>query len=216
MEWVQDVLESNEPAKWLFTGDCVTHGVRYTLGGRDYVQLFEERVRGELGRHRDFVAKTAVKSWTTKDVLEDIEWSILRHKPDVVSIMLGINDCCRQLQDFKSNYLEILDKIKKRTSAHVILHTPNPIVPGTDPSREPTLPAIVEQIHQIGAQRGLHVVDHWREWKGAWREDPARIYTWMADTIHPNANGHRAFARLLFQEMQIWDQASIACGVVIP
>jgi len=216
MDAIRSLLNSEQPVKWLFTGDSITHGVYYTLGQRDYVQIFEERVRGEMGRSRDLVIRTAVGGWTTELVYADIEWNILQFDPDVVSIMLGMNDACLlTLDDFGRHYRAILDAIAEKTHARAILHTPNPVVPGSDPSREASLPAIVERVRALGTERGLPVVDHWAEWQRAWQEDPGRIHTWMGDAIHPSVYGHRAFARLLLGELGIWDDSSPCCRFAV-
>lgn len=207
MEGIEELLKSEKRVKWLFTGDSITHGVLYTFGSRDYVQLFEERLRFELARPLDLVIRTAVSGWTVPQVLNNIEWNILQFKPDVVSIMLGMNDADRvSPTDFAQGYRKILDILKENGDPRVLLHTPNPIVPGHNKVRDENLPSVVEEIRKIGAERGIHVVDHWAEWQSL-----ERIFPWMGDTIHPNAQGHMAFARRLFKDLGIWNEESAVC-----
>ena len=85
----------SEPILWVFPGDSITHGWRHTMGWRDYTEIFSERVRGELRRLRDVVIKTAVKGWRVSDLRADLEWSVLQHRPHVLSIALGMNDCTK-------------------------------------------------------------------------------------------------------------------------
>jgi lysophospholipase L1-like esterase len=223
MERIKELLKSDEPIKWVFAGDSITHGAFHTLGCRDYVQIFEERVRYEKWRIKDAVIRTAISGWITGILLENIDWNILQYDPDVVSIMIGMNDAAGVDEDdmkgrvasFYGNYNKILDTIAEKTHAEVILHTPNPVIPGLDPMREPNLPTLVEQIKQIGRERNIPVVDHWTEWNRAREENPIRTHSWMNDFIHPGAQGHRAFARLLLKELDLWDENTMCCGSVL-
>lgn len=223
MECVKELLKSDASLKWVFAGDSITHGAYHTLGCRDYVQIFEERVRYEKWRIKDAVIKTAVSGWITGILLENIDWNILQYDPDVVSIMIGMNDAAgvdeadmkNRVASFYGNYNKILDTISARTHAKVILHTPNPVIPGLDPMREPNLPSLVEQIKTIGKERDILVVDHFAEWNRAREENPIRTHSWMNDSIHPGAQGHRAFAKLLLNELDLWDDKSTCCGSLL-
>lgn len=214
---INELLKCESSVKWVFAGDSITHGALHTYGSRDYVQIFEERIRYELGRCSDIVIKTGVSGWTTQSLLDNIDCNILQFQPQVVSIMIGMNDAAsgpEHLDTFVNNYNAIIDKIEAMTGAQIFLHTPNQIVPECDMSREPTLPHIVNHIRTLGSERKLMVVDHWEEWTRAWEENSIRIHQWTADPIHPNKYGHKAFARLLFKELGIWDDSSICCGAL--
>lgn len=217
MERVKQLFEQERPIRWLFAGDSITHGVVHTFGERDYVQIFEERIRCEMQRPFDLVFRTAISGWTTKDLRENLDWAILQQNPTVVSLMIGMNDACDlSLDAFTDNYNAVLDELAENCSAQVILHTPNPVIPGTEPFREPRLPVFAERVWQIAADRDLPLVNHWEEWQKAWKEYPYRSFGWMSDAIHPNAFGHRAFARLLMQELGIWNESSLCCRLPIP
>ena len=47
MHRLHQLLKSPAPVKWLFYGDSLTEGSLHTFGYRDFVQLFEERIRCE-------------------------------------------------------------------------------------------------------------------------------------------------------------------------
>ena len=214
------MLSNEKPLKWVFAGDSITHGAYHTYGQRDYVQIIEERVRYELGRSLDVFIKTAVSGWTTQEILSNIDWSILQFEPDIVSIMIGWNDAYRlSIDDFAVNYRKILGTLLEKTNARIILHTETPVIPGGEinrPEREKNIPEFLEMIKAIGDEYGLPVVDHYSEWVRAQQENPIRVHSWMNDAVHPNAYGHRALARLILIELNIWDDDSRCCGVVVP
>lgn len=218
MDRIKELLKGKEPVRWVFAGDSITHGAHWTFGQRDYVQLFEERLRWELDRRRDFITRTGISGYTTGSIRNDIEWNILQFKPHIVSIMVGMNDASTPstVQTFGDNYRFILDTIASRIESQVIIHTPNRIVTGFDKRRDAGLLSIVEEIYKIGKERNIPIIDHWTEYEKAWQDNPARKFTWMGNEIHPNAMGHRAFARLMFKELGIWDEGSSFNDVRIP
>jgi lysophospholipase L1-like esterase len=213
MERIKKLLSSDVPLRWLFTGDSITHGALHTFGSRDYVQIFEERVRWEIGRVRDHIIRTAISGYKTGSILEDIQWNVLQYHPHIVSIMIGMNDAAEGIETlatFRNNYLSILDSIlSSRKDTAFLLHTPNPVIPGTSGVREENLSAIADTIIKIGKERNIPVIDHYKHWQMAWKENPIRIFTWMTDGVHPGSQGHLAFARLLLKEIGIWDEHSV-------
>jgi lysophospholipase L1-like esterase len=141
-------------------------------------------------------------------ILEDIEWHILQYNPHFVSIMLGMNDAKYPMEDFDKDYTRILDILAEKTDAVVVLHTPNPAIPGSEPLREPSLPIVAEKIRKLGKDRGLTVVDHRALWEKVWEENPELARSRMNDSQHPNGKGHKVFAKLIFQTLGIWDPES--------
>lgn len=211
-------MGSPVPMKWIFCGDSVTHGAKHTFGGRDYTELFSERLRWELARYRDIVIKTGVKGRTAKEVLADIEWSVLQFKPDVVSMMLGINDCrmgTNGLSAFKDDYRRIIDRIRKADASVIILHTPNITWMEAKDGRD-TLPLYVEEIRRIANQCDLPLVDHSAHWLSAIQQKPIRATAWMNDSLHPGQYGHVELAHLLLKELGLWSQDSDVCRLFTP
>lgn len=44
MERVRQLLQSEQPVKWLFYGDSITHGALHTFGYRDYARLLYDEL----------------------------------------------------------------------------------------------------------------------------------------------------------------------------
>lgn len=207
-ERIVGFLSDAQPRRWVFGGDSITHGALHTFGWRDYCELFSERLRYEMGRGRDCVIKTAISGWRITHIADDLDWSILQHRPDVVSLNLGMNDCQDGpggLDKFNSAYRQVLETIRRQTSAAVILHTPQCILPG-ETVRYANLPAYVEAVRNLAKSFNAVLIDH----DACWAEAQQRgvINYWLSDAIHPNEIGHRAMARLLLQQLNIWDAGS--------
>lgn len=216
---MMSVPSEQQDITWLFCGDSITHGVVYLYNLRDYTEIFHQRLRTELGRVHDAVIRTAISGWTTRQTLADVERRILRHKPDVLSIMLGMNDSGTHnnlpLPEFCDNYNKILDLAEKCSSPALIMHTANPIWDSAKDCRG-TLGEYNKAVREIATQRGAVLVDHEKYWQEMAKEDPRRLVVWMADQIHPNHYGHVAFAHEMFRALDVWDDNSVMCRLFKP
>lgn len=206
-------LFDSDPVVWLFTGDSVTQGAVHTFGWRDYSQLFAERVRYEMRRTRDAVINTAISGRRITDLAADLDWSVLRHRPDVISLMFGLNDCPKGeagLDEFQRTYRQVLDQL---SGTPLLIHTPNRVL-ATDSSRRENLPAYVDTVRTLAKEFDAILVDHHADW--AQIEADNNLDHWIGHGCHPNEYGHRAMARTLFRELGIWDANSHTGRLLIP
>lgn len=217
MQAVRELLKGESPVKWVFTGDSITHGAKHTVGWRDYVELFCERLRWELGRSRDVVIKTGISGWTIERIADDLEWNVLQFQPGCVSIMVGMNDCPQGpqgLDRFRETYLRTISRIREEAGAEVLLHTPNWTLATGGDVRMQLLPAYAEAIRDIAREANAPLIDHFAEWLEA---DPTgAMHHWIGHGCHPNEYGHRAMAHALFRALGIWDDASWTCQLNVP
>lgn len=213
---VADLIRSELPTRWVFTGDSITHGALHTLGFRDYPELISERLRYEMRRARDMVLKTGVNGWTIPQIHSDIEWNILQFRPNLLSINVGMNDCVRTaggVDEFKRVYHEVVSKARKACGCAVVLHTPNAIG-SWDHARYPALPAYAQAVREVAAESGAVLVDHFALWKKA--DQAQRMYLWLSDAIHPNNFGHLAMAQETLRVLGMWDPDSATCRMFVP
>jgi acyl-CoA thioesterase I len=213
-ERIQVILKDSKPHVWVFTGDSITHGAKHTAGWRSYSEIFEERLRWELARTRDWVINTGISSQTTASILNDFEWRVARFEPSVVSIMIGTNDCAKAditPAVFEKNLITLIEKIRA-LKAVPVLHTPNPIILTTSPERK-TLPDYVNVIRQVAAAQKTLLVDNHEYWENRQKKFLNDVYKqWLNDRLHPNHVGHQQIARLLFKKLNIFDPEAPTCG----
>ncbi len=184
---------------WVFAGDSITHGVVHTGTSRDYVELFAEQVR--WARFGEVMVTTGYSGWRITDLAAHLDYAVLRHRPEVVSLMFGTNDCAEDSgsspEQFAADYRRQLDQITAAGAPRLILQTPPGVTPAASGGRAAALPAFVDQVRRIADERGLLLVDHFAHWQAA--GDDAE--PWYADPFHPNAAGHAEMARLLCETL---------------
>ncbi len=217
---IKELLTRKQPVAWVFTGDSVTHGALHTHGWRSYPELFAERVRWELreqNRVRDIVINTGVSGDRAQSLLSDLDWRVLHLRPDVVSLMLGLNDCSygpvgHEL--FRKDLTAIVNKVRA-AGAIPILNTPNTVYLKRAPTHG-DLPAYAQVVRDVALATKAILVDHYSHWESA-KPDQEQLLSWLADeSIHPGYIGHRQLANLIFQELGIFDDKSPTCQLAVP
>lgn len=213
---VAELFKRPEPITWLFAGDSIAQGAVHTMGWRDFTEHFRERVRWELQRRRDCVINTAISGWRVSNLNDDLQWSILRHKPDVVLVYIGMNDCtlgADGLQPFREGYLNLIRSMRDGGVGEIVVQTPNRVQPA-DAVRYPHVRAYAETIREVAAHEDVLLVDHFAAWESA--EKSESMAYWLSDPCHPNYLGHRAMAHTIFRTLGIWDDASRTCRQFVP
>ncbi|MBU1700891.1 MAG: SGNH/GDSL hydrolase family protein [Candidatus Eisenbacteria bacterium] len=215
MNSVRKILALNAPLTWLFYGDSITHGAYHTFGLRDYPELFDERVRGEMGRVSDTVINTAISGDTTRELLNGFARRVARFQPDLIFLMIGMNDCSEEsgidLAEFTGNLRRLAD-LAAGLPARLCLQTTCPILKGTAPDREPRFNDFMEAVREVARERLLPLIDH----TAYWQMHPEQHGRWMSDSFHPNGHGHRVFAGLIFRELGIQSDSEPSGRFFIP
>ncbi len=201
--------EPAAPVRWLFLGDSITHGAFHTLGGRDYTELFKERVRWELNRRKDMVLNMGMSGFTSGDLVAELPFILQNYRPDIVFIMIGTNDAGRGVTtaDFQHN-LEKTCGLLDPVGCRIIWQTP-PCPNGTVYGER--MPALLDGMRALAAERNEILVDHYAFWSGQ-----KRLAYWLSDHIHPNREGHCALAAELFRQLGIFDPEADTCRLYIP
>jgi len=208
-------LKSPEPITWLFAGDSITHGSVHLLEFRNYVQLFEERIRTELRRHFDVVVNTGVGGWRLADILAHREHVIFRFRPTIVSLAIGMNDAAHvpisELAEWEHALSSLLHEIRSSGCEALIVHTP-PLV--DTQSQRPmaqkrlNVPAFCEAIRRQATAHGAILADHQAFWNERMAVNERVVLFSQSDTIHPNTYGHRMMLECLCRQLGIWSPTS--------
>ena len=118
-------------------------------------------------------------------------------KPDIVSIMIGINDVCHAdrltTEKYETTYREILDRIKKETKAKIILIEPFllHINENLIPVRE-DLNTKIEVVRKLVKEYKTYYIPMDKIFQKASKKQPPSF--WAVDGVHPGVAGHALMA----------------------
>lgn len=221
LQRIQELLARDKAAIWLFAGDSITHGVAAN-GWRDYVQLFELKLRWELLRKEHVVIKTAASGWIVASIDNRLEWYLEKFSPDVICMNFGMNDCVLSLSDpnaigpWKKRYAKVINRIHA-ADIPIIIHTPNAMhseSQSSDVKRRVHLEEYVVAIRELAEDSGAVLIDNYKCWKDYQKKEAVK--RWMSDDIHPNYYGHRVIAQEMFKKLGIYDPNSFSCRLAVP
>ena len=177
-------------------GDSVT-GVYYHTGSRRaYTAMLGLALERAVPGIRVRAINAGISGHTTANGLARIDSDVLAHKPDIVTVMFGLNDMTRvPLAEYRKNLQTIVGKCRG-IGAEVILATPNNVI---DTPRRPTgrLVEYCDVVRELGRELKVPVCDCYRGFDAIRHHDRDDWRLLMSDQIHPNMDGHRQIARQL-------------------
>lgn len=200
------LIGSRRPLTWVFTGDSITHGLIHTRGARNYVDHLHELIRGDLGRVQDIVINTAVTGWRADLVLGDFDRRVADWRPDVVTLMIGTNDCTTEWLDtvidpstFEASIAAFVRSVRE-IDAVPVLQTPPTIDLLRAPDRE-RIGDFAQRIRDVAAREDVVVVDQHARFTefsaGTGPGNEGMPWGLLDDAFHPNAAGHALLALAL-------------------
>jgi|GEM_PF-586394 len=196
VERTRQKLLAGEPVRIVCFGDSVT-GVYYHTGSRRaYTDMLGIALRKSVDGAQVETINAGISGHTTVNALARIDKDVLSHKPDLVTVMFGLNDMVRvPLDDYRANLKTIVAKCHE-IGAEVVLATPNNVV---TTSGRPTEKLITycDIVREVGRELSVPVCDCYREMDGLRARDEFAWRLLMSDAIHPNMDGHKVMAELL-------------------
>lgn len=113
------MIEGDKGLNIVFTGDSITHGPLHTKGYRSYTEHFRERLKekfkNNIVKENIIIFNTGVSGATTRDIIRDFNICVDICDPDIVFIMLGMNDSSNEivpLEEYRKNILELINKVR--------------------------------------------------------------------------------------------------------
>ena len=199
------MIELKKGMRILFHGDSLTDNLRADVTefiGCGYTRFVSSYLRGSFPELNLEFINRAVSGNRTCDLVERWDWDTIHVKPDVCSIMIGVNDCWRKYdandpttaEQFEKNYRNILNKCKDNGIKCIIIE---PYLLMTHPEREIWLKEdlvfkqeITKKLAKEYDCEYIPMQDIFN--KACETTDP--IY-WSWDGVHPNIAGQFIIAK---------------------
>ena len=144
----------------VFIGDSITDAGRleavYRPFGYGYVHFVANSLLGKYPEYNINIINTGISGNTIRDLNNRWEKDCLNHKPDILSILIGINDVCRQytdtmnaavlLEEYELTYKRLLSQVQEKYNCQIVLMEPFMFC---DDKTNPAYKTLQEYIHAV-------------------------------------------------------------------
>jgi len=159
---MQTKIELKPNLSIVFIGDSITDAgrleVAYRPFGYGYVHFVAYHLLAKYPEYNINVINTGISGNTIRDLDYRWEKDCLNHKPDILSVLIGINDVFRQytgtpdaavlLDEYQLTYKRLLSLVKEKYNCRLVLIEPFMFC---DDKTNPAYKALQQYIHAVRA-----------------------------------------------------------------
>jgi lysophospholipase L1-like esterase len=189
----------------LFQGDSITDGNRGRgpdlnhVHGHGYVYLIAARNGAGAPSQNTTFLNRGVSGNTVLDLSKRWAKDTLELKPDVLSVLIGVNDSSKGVppETFEKTYDELLTAARAANpKLRLVLCEPflGASGPAIDksPGRRERLALLVPVVRRLAEKHGATLVDFQKVFDEALLRTPSSYWIW--DGVHPTTAGHQLMA----------------------
>jgi acyl-CoA thioesterase I len=202
-------IELNRGDTILFIGDSITDADRnshaYKPFGFGYVHFAANYLLGKYPEYNLKIINTGISGNTIRDLESRWQEDCLDHKPDILSIMIGVNDVWRQfatedelpfavqLGEYKTIYNELLTDVKRKCNSQTVICEPFMFCDDYNNPMFAHLRTYIEAVHRIADDFDAVLVPLQKAIDERIKEVPPQ--NWSADSVHPEVWAHAWIAQ---------------------
>lgn len=189
-------LKTGKPVKIVCFGDSVT-GVYYHTGSRRaYTDMLGIAIKKAIPQADLTMVNAGISGNTTANALARIARDVLKQRPDLVTVMFGLNDMGKlSLKQYQDNLRRIV-KFCHGVGSEVLLCTPNAVLPGKGHPKD-KLAQYCAMVQEVGKEMQVPVCDCNKKMDVLGEQNPQELRLMMSNEIHPNMAGHKKMAELI-------------------
>jgi acyl-CoA thioesterase I len=199
-------MQFNKNDKILIIGDSITDAWRRAdpeQVGQGYFRMIRDYYLASYPElHLQFINK-GVDGNRVTDLLERWHEDVLRLQPNLVSVMIGINDVWRQLDcpemeqvypdTFRDTYRKLLTSLKEQTNAEIVLMEPTVIEEKLDSTGNELLKEYVSIVNEVAGEFDAILVPTNKSFRQYLENDNVPRLT--TDDVHLNSIGNTLLAK---------------------
>lgn len=192
----------------LFQGDSITEGGRWPgddqnhIMGQDYAYIVAAQVGLDYPERRLVFVNRGVSGNTVVNLSDRWQADTIALKPDVLSIMVGVNDTFyangQTLETYEQSYDQLIaDTLKALPNVKIVLGESFLLPAGGYKADYAAKRAELEKrqavVRKLAAKYKLPLISYQRAFDEALKLAPAEHWSW--DGVHPTYAGHGLMAR---------------------
>jgi lysophospholipase L1-like esterase len=193
----------------VFMGDSITAG-QYVDPALRWTSLIGDSIVARyLTTSANFlILNRGVSGETTRQGLERFPADVQQHRPDVMTLQFGLNDCNCWVTDaglprvsetaFRANLIEMIERAQRFGADHIILSTNHPTLRHkvllSGDSLETRRQRYNDHVRDVAALTGVELCDVEDGFSGLDRGELAELLLPYPDQVHLSIEGHRRYA----------------------
>lgn len=188
----------------VFIGDSITDMGRsqpaYRPLGFGYVHFVGNLLLAKYPQLNLNIINTGISGNTVRDLKNRWEKDCLKHKPDILSILIGINDLWRQYgeseeisaavypDEYESTYRQLLSLVKQKSNSQLVLIEPFMFCDDKENEIFKDLRTYIRIVHNLAEEFGAVLVPLQSRIGEQIRQIPPE--KWSDDSVHPYTWAH--------------------------
>ena len=194
--------------KILFQGDSITDAGRdkrnYHDLGNGYPKFAAEALRVACPDTDFEFINFGISGNRTSQLFDRLYDDAIAFQPDVISILIGVNDIWHRYSaarvattdlQIETNYRAILERLKKETSAKIVILAPYLLDAELSADLRADLVRLLHIVRKLAEEYADAFIPLDVLFDEAMKKQPAPLY-YSGDGVHPNANGAAFIGRL--------------------
>ena len=190
--------------KIVFIGDSITDAGRtepaYKPLGNGYVHFAANTLLAKYPNYRLNIINTGINGDTIRLLAKRWDEDCIQHKPDLVSVMIGINDLWRQHvepdrlheavfpKEYEITYKLLLSKLKQHCNCDIVLMEPFMFCNDPENKMYKALQTYLDIVHKLSEEFNTTLVTLMHDIEKALNEVPSKL--WSDDMVHPFVWAH--------------------------
>lgn len=191
-------LNNGEKATIVFLGDSTTEQNFQTNGKPVHVGIIKQHLEKIYGSNIEII-NAGHSGDSIKEMAKRLEASVISHDPDLVIINSGLNDVRLDLENsvFEETYKKVIEDIKKKTNAQIILRTSN--VTESDETNERLEEDYNPIVKKLAEDNEIGYIDLYQYYKNV--VENSDIDKYNNDVVHPNENGQKLISEIVLYSL---------------